>query len=120
MLSSPCRRSRRCSIRCSPSTYADGIGANKLLIIPRNPDGTLRTPTGVVDDAHAAGLLVHPFTFRAENSFLPTDLRIGSHPAMLGNLDAELSRYLATRIDGFFIDQPIFGVQVRDATNATN
>ena len=28
-------------------------------------------------DAHAAGLLVMPWTFRAENSFLPTDLRVG-------------------------------------------
>jgi len=98
------------------ATYADGIGPNKLLIIPRNADGTLRTPTRVVDDAHSVGLVVHPFTFRAENAFLPTDLRLGTDPTVNGNLAAELGRYLATGIDGFFIDQPILGVQIRDAS----
>jgi glycerophosphoryl diester phosphodiesterase len=102
------------------ATYADGIGPNKLLIIPRNADGTLRTPTRVVDDAHAVGLVVHPFTFRAENSFLPTELRLGTDPTVIGNLAGELSRYLATGIDGFFIDQPILGAQIRDAANANN
>jgi glycerophosphoryl diester phosphodiesterase len=98
------------------ATYADGIGPNKLLVIPRNADGTLRTPTRLVDDAHAVGLVVHPFTFRAENTFLPTELRLGTDPNANGNLAGELSRYLATGIDGFFIDQAIFGVQIRDAT----
>ena len=97
------------------ATYADGIGANKLLVIARNGDGTLRTPTRLVEDAHAVDLLVHPFTFRAENSFLPSDLRIGSDPTVTGDLAGELGRYLATGIDGFFIDQPIFGVQIRGA-----
>ena len=97
------------------ATYADGIGPNKLLVIPRNADGTLRTPTRLVDDAHTVGLVVHPFTFRAENSFLPTELRLGTDPTVNGNLAGELSRYLATGIDGFFIDQPILGVQIRSA-----
>jgi glycerophosphoryl diester phosphodiesterase len=102
------------------ATYADGIGPNKLLIIPRNADGTLRTPTRVVADAHAFGLVVHPFTFRAENSFLPSDLRLGTDPTVIGNLAGELSRYLATGIDGFFIDQPILGVQIREAARNEN
>jgi glycerophosphoryl diester phosphodiesterase len=102
------------------ASYADGIGPNKLLVIPRNTDGTLRTPTRLVDDAHALGLVVHPFTFRAENSFLPSDLRLGTDPTMIGNLAGELSRYLATGIDGFFIDQPILGVQIREAARRRN
>ena len=97
------------------AAYADGIGPNKLLVIPRNADGTLRTPTRLVDDAHSVGLVVHPFTFRAENTFLPTELRFGMDPNANGNIAGELSRYLATGIDGFFIDQAIFGVQARDA-----
>jgi glycerophosphoryl diester phosphodiesterase len=102
------------------ASYADGIGPNKLLVIPRNADSTLRTPTRLVDDAHLLGLVVHPFTFRAENSFLPSDARLGTDPSVIGNLGGELERYLATGIDGFFIDQPILGVQIRDASRAGN
>lgn len=100
------------------ASYADGIGPNKLLVIPRNADGTLRTATRLVDDAHTVGLLVHPFTFRAENTFLPTELRLGTDPTVNGNFAAELARYLATGIDGFFTDQAILGVQARDAAQA--
>src|SRR5262249_60758181 len=45
--------------------YAQGIGPDKLQVIPRNADGTLGTPTTLVADAHQAGLVVHPYTFRA-------------------------------------------------------
>ena len=41
-------------------------------------------PTRFVADAHAAGLLVHPYTFRRENSFLPAELRRGEDPAAPG------------------------------------
>jgi glycerophosphoryl diester phosphodiesterase len=101
------------------ASYADGIGPNKLLVIPRNADGTLRTPTRLVDDAHGVGLLVHPFTFRSENSFLPAEFRLGTDPTVNGNIAGELARYLATGIDGFFIDQPISGVQARDAAQVS-
>jgi glycerophosphoryl diester phosphodiesterase len=102
------------------ATYADGIGPNKLLVIPRNPDGTLRTATRLVDTAHFFGLVVHPFTFRAENAFLPTEFRFGSDPTVSGNLIGEMLPYLATGIDGFFIDQPDVGVQSRAAAKAKN
>jgi len=39
--------------------YADGIGPNKERVIPV-VDGSLGTPTPLVADAHAAGLVVHP------------------------------------------------------------
>jgi glycerophosphoryl diester phosphodiesterase len=100
------------------ATYADGIGPNKLLVIPRNADGTLRTPTRLVNDAHAFGLLVHPFTFRAENNFLPAEFRFGADATVTGDLSGELARYLATGIDGFFTDQSNIGVQARDAAQA--
>ncbi len=51
--------------------YADGVGPDKNRVIPRTPDGKLGAPTSLVADAHAVGLLVHPYTFRNENVFLP-------------------------------------------------
>jgi glycerophosphoryl diester phosphodiesterase len=59
--------------------------------------------------------LVHPFTFRAENPFLPTELRIGVNPTVFGDLAAELAAFLATDIDGFFTDHANLGVAARDA-----
>ena len=56
-------------------SYADGIGPCKNLVITRDQAGNLFEPSGVVTDAHAADLVVHPFTFRVENQFLPLELR---------------------------------------------
>jgi glycerophosphoryl diester phosphodiesterase len=86
------------------ATYAEGIGIAKALA----------TPEGV-RAAHAVNLKVHVWTFRAENEFLPEDLRSGSSPAAHGDLEAEILRYLDRGIDGFFIDFPAVGVRVRDA-----
>lgn len=94
--------------------YANGLGADKNLIIPRS-QGRLGAATRLVEDAHAAGLVVHGWTFRAENVFLPSDLQRGSDPAGRGDLVAELRAFLATGMDGFFTDQPDLGVCVRDA-----
>ncbi|UFQ97505.1 glycerophosphodiester phosphodiesterase [Pseudomonas wenzhouensis] len=93
--------------------YASGIGPEKGMIIPRDAAGNLTEPTSLVRDAHAAGLKVHPYTFRAENAFLPTRLRNGSEPAAHGDIDAELRTFLATGIDGLFIDQPDIAVRLR-------
>ena len=84
--------------------YADCIGIAKTLAMPAS-----------VAEAHAQGLKVHVWTFRAENEFLPDDLRIGQSPAAHGDLRSELARYLALGIDGFFTDFPAIGVAVRDA-----
>lgn len=93
--------------------YASGIGPEKGMIIPHDAAGNLTEPTSLVRDAHAAGLKVHPYTFRAENAFLPTRLRNGSEPAAHGDIDAELRTFLATGIDGLFIDQPDIAVRLR-------
>lgn len=95
--------------------YADGVGVNKELIIPRDANGNLGTPTAVVADAHAAGLVVHIWTMRAENNFLPAEFRLGADPATFGDLAAEVRVFLAAGIDGFFTDQPNIGVLARDA-----
>lgn len=95
--------------------YAQAIGPNKSLIIPRRTDERLAAPTTLVNDAHAQGLEVHPWTFRAENAFLPREFRRGSAAAERGELAAELRAYLACGIDGFFTDQPDVGVAARNA-----
>ena len=88
------------------ATYATGIGPSKDRIIPRGPDAKLLAPTSLVADAHAAGLAVHPYTFRPENYFLPADYRAGTDPRAHGDLAAEYRAFLATGIDGLFSDDP--------------
>ncbi|HEY2590337.1 MAG TPA: glycerophosphodiester phosphodiesterase [Steroidobacteraceae bacterium] len=94
--------------------YADAVGVEKSLILPVGADGALGAPTRLVEDAHASGLEVHAWTFRAENAFLPPALRSSGDPAAHGELGAEIAAYLAAGIDGFFIDQPALGVRARD------
>jgi glycerophosphoryl diester phosphodiesterase len=63
-----------------------------------------------VADAHAKGLEVHGWTFRAENIFLPNEFDNGSDPAALGNMGGQVQAFLALGMDGFFTDQPDLGV----------
>lgn len=84
--------------------FAQGIGPDLTVIIPRDKDGKLGTPTSVVKDAHAAGLVLHPYTVRNENTFLPTDLRRGSDPNAYGDSFAYFKALLGTGIDGLFSD----------------
>jgi glycerophosphoryl diester phosphodiesterase len=97
----------------SISGIVDGIGPDKSQIIPRNVSGKLTSPTTLVSDAHAAGLLVHPYTFRAENTFLPADFRVGANATAHGRAIDEQVQFLHTGIDGFFTDQSDIGVIAR-------
>src|SRR5882724_1736226 len=63
--------------------HADAIGIAKALATPE-----------AIQAAHAANLSVHVWTFRAENEFLPADLKIGADAGAHGNLEAEIKRYL--------------------------
>lgn len=83
--------------------YAWGIGPSKAMVT-----------AGLVRDAHAAGLRVHPWTFRAENQFLPPAFRRGDDPAAHGDVAGEIRAALRLGIDGFFTDFPLTGVQARD------
>jgi glycerophosphoryl diester phosphodiesterase len=80
------------------ATYADGIGPAKTLVQPVGPNGALLAPTSLVKDAHAAGLLVHVWTVRADPPFLAA----GYH----GDPLAEYRRLRFLGVDGIFTDFP--------------
>ena len=107
--------------------YASGIGPWKRSIIPAdtvdangdgNPDDlngdgaisdadrVLQATTTLIDDAHTAGLLVHPYTFRREDYFLT--------PNYDGNPELEYEQFFALGVDGLFSDNPDIAVAVRD------
>lgn len=90
--------------------YAQGIGPNRDRIIPRDADGVLGMPTMLVADAHAAGLEVHPWTFRPENYFLAKQFRIGSDPKARGDAAGEIRLWLEAGVDGVFSDLPAAAV----------
>ncbi|MEJ0058790.1 MAG: glycerophosphodiester phosphodiesterase family protein [Terricaulis sp.] len=90
--------------------YAGVIGVDKALIVPRDAENRSLPPTDLVTRAHAAGLKVLAWTFRAENYFLPTELRSNAEgPGALrahGDLAGELRMFRALGIDGVFSDFP--------------
>ncbi|GAA4781492.1 glycerophosphodiester phosphodiesterase [Stakelama sediminis] len=85
------------------AAYAWGIGPNHSMILDSGLD--------LVTHAHAAGLRVHPWTFRAENYFLPSAFRKGINPRGHGDLIGAIRQQLAAGIDGFFTDFPHIGVE---------
>jgi glycerophosphoryl diester phosphodiesterase len=100
------------------ATYADGIGpwkyylqstACKVVVngacqdangdgLVNEADRTVLAATPVVANAHASGLLVHPYTFRSEASRLPLE--------DLGTPTNEYQRFFALGVDGVFADFP--------------
>jgi glycerophosphoryl diester phosphodiesterase len=90
-------------------TYADGIGPWKpYLVKTTDPAGDNSTPindrlvegsTGVIEAAHAAGLLVHAYTFRNDASGYG-----------FADPQAEMAYYFQLGVDGVFTDFPNTGV----------
>jgi len=108
-------------------TYADGIGPWKPYLIPSkqvdanndgkpddlNGDGiiddrdrVMMAPTDVVKNAHAAGLMVHPYTFRSEAKRLASDFK--------GDPKAEYRLFYELGVDGVFSDFPDTAKAARD------
>ncbi|MCN9240839.1 glycerophosphodiester phosphodiesterase [Streptomyces sp. RY43-2] len=96
------------------ATYAQGIGPTLDLVIPRDAKGNLAAPTTLVADAHAAGLILHPYTMRNENTFLPANFRKGTDPAAYGDAFGAFAAYFATGIDGVFTDNADTGLLARE------
>ncbi|WP_037782399.1 glycerophosphodiester phosphodiesterase family protein [Streptomyces sp. HGB0020] len=85
------------------ATYADWIGPDKISL----------TGTTLLPDAHAAGLRVGAYTFRAENQFLPADLRRGPEPNDFGDAFAEYALYYHQGVDAVVTDFPDLAVIAR-------
>ncbi|MET9865367.1 glycerophosphodiester phosphodiesterase family protein [Streptomyces sp. NPDC006386] len=83
--------------------YADWIG----------PDKSSLVGTSLVADAHAAGLRIGPYTFRAENQFLPAGLRRGTGPNDFGDAFAEYALYYRMGVDAVVTDFPDLAVMAR-------
>ncbi len=105
--------------------YADGIGPWKRMIVSvesvdadgdgiadditgdgsaNDNDKFLTDPTSLIEDAHAAGLLVHAYTFRNEDVFLAQDYN--------GNPELEYQQFFSLGLDGLFTDFPGTGFEV--------
>jgi glycerophosphoryl diester phosphodiesterase len=87
------------------ATYANGIGPSKRLIVPAIVPGEkgdvtqiLSPSTTLVQDAHQANLMVHPYTFRNEAFFLARNYH--------NNPLQEYSQFFSLGIDGVFSDFP--------------
>ena len=101
------------------ATYADGIGANKNLIVPRNAANQLQPPTTLIKDAHRADLVVHAWTFRNENKFLAAEHRQGNpaspfYLSATGNAAAEYELFYGLGLDGLFSDNTDTAVAARE------
>ena len=82
------------------AAYADGIGPSAALVIA--PEGA----TALVGRAHDAGLQVHVWTMRMENSFLPPQYQRLDDPQGLGDFTGYVRAIAATGVDGLFSDFP--------------
>jgi len=91
--------------------YADVVAPPTRSLIPLKKDGSLDAPSSIVEDAHKAGLRIEPWTFRPENHFLAADFRnsAGDKARNEAGSIAEIKRYIATGLDGFFTDDPALG-----------
>jgi glycerophosphoryl diester phosphodiesterase len=106
-------------------TYADGIGPWKPQIVPlkidpwpeRDADGApftgstaqaeAQAATGLIADAHKAGLFVHAFTFRNEKKYLAA--------SYAGDPLQEYLAFFRLGVDGVFTDFTNTGVAARTA-----
>jgi glycerophosphoryl diester phosphodiesterase len=82
--------------------YAQAIGVAKSMVL----EDARGDSTGLVERAHAAGLAVHVWTFRAENHFLPPRFRRGEDPHLHGDLAGEVRAFVHAGVDGIFADYP--------------
>ncbi|HEY0239860.1 MAG TPA: glycerophosphodiester phosphodiesterase family protein [Friedmanniella sp.] len=88
------------------SRYADVVGLDKDLVVPRDANGGLLRPTNVAKAAHDVGLEVFGWTFRRENRYLPREFRRGDDPRAAGDLAGEIATFLAAGMDSVITDHP--------------
>lgn len=103
------------------ATYADGVGPWKPYLVKTVADGVDRDgngtinindrrvdgSTGVIEAAHAAGLMIHTWTFRNDASGYG-----------FADPQAEMAYYFSLGVDGVFTDFPDTGVAALTAAAA--
>jgi len=85
------------SVRLGIANQRVAVRSMKLPAID-DRDRVMMAPTNVVKDAHAAGLMVHPYTFRSEAKRLASDFK--------GDPKAEYKLFFNLGVDGVFSDFP--------------
>ncbi|MBI3651894.1 MAG: glycerophosphodiester phosphodiesterase [Acidobacteria bacterium] len=91
------------------AAYAQGVGPAKQM---------LKSATEV-EIFHAAGLLIHPYTFRGATTAMlrkPLEEMLSDHSSVRQNLIADIQHYLAYGIDGGFTDYPALWKEAVKAT----
>ncbi|MDY7226453.1 glycerophosphodiester phosphodiesterase [Hyalangium rubrum] len=98
------------------ATYADGVSPYKLNLISVDAAGAFQTPTDVIRIAHDNDLVVHSWTFRPENAFLPAPLKAEGAESTRSEAGSvtEIQKYLEAGLDGFFTDDPAVGRRAVD------
>ena len=102
------------------AAYADWVAPWTRQLIPLGPDDKLGEAKSVIADAHRSGLLVGCYTFRPENQYLAADFRndAGANARNPEGSVAEIRRYIAEGLDGFFTDDPALGRRAIDGAAA--
>jgi len=102
------------------AAYADWVAPWTRQLIPLGPDDKLGEAKSVIADAHRSGLLVGCYTFRPENQYLAADFRndAGANARNPEGSVAEIKRYIAEGLDGFFTDDPALGRRAIDGAAA--
>lgn len=95
------------------ATYADIIGVEKIMVVPRDADGRSIPESMLVAEAHACGLEVVVWTMRDENRYLPVELRHGTLPADKGDALTEYERFFDVGVDGVFSDNTDTAIEAR-------
>jgi glycerophosphoryl diester phosphodiesterase len=94
------------------AAYADAIGPHKWMVVQFS--GGKAIDSGLAKRARAQALGIHVWTLRAENEFLPVDLKSVGDAAARGDLETEIDALLDAGITGFFSDQPDLAVRARN------
>ncbi|HZZ34860.1 MAG TPA: glycerophosphodiester phosphodiesterase family protein [Caulobacteraceae bacterium] len=97
--------------------YAEGVGVEQSLVLDLDAE-PFPAVRPLVADAHAAGLVVHSWTARPENYFLPKRLQRGDSkradfPRRSGDIRGLLITLYMSRLDGVFTDFPALAVKAR-------